>query len=167
MLTNKKIVAIVVAAIIICALIAGAIVYSINPTQTPHTPTGALDFTVSGSSDCLRFLNDSVPIVYVPFTIAANENWKLTINATKMPGGANGWTDIYIYKGYWDQGTNHTCKSGNVYSILKDISSADFALRINAPYTGNFGEATQQSYTVFFVFPPGGQAVFHVTLKQA
>jgi hypothetical protein len=167
MKVNKKITGIIVALIVICALVAGAIVYSMTPTHTPQTPTGALDFTVSGSSDCLRFLNSSVPTVYVPFTIAANENWQLTINATKMPGGANGWTDIYIYNGYWDKGTNHTCKAGDLYPIINDITSADFAMRTNAPYTKNFGESTQQSYTVFFVFPPGGQATFHVTLKQA
>jgi len=34
----------------------------------------------------------------VPFTVAANENWQLTINCTKMPGGSNGYTDVYIYK---------------------------------------------------------------------
>ena len=78
------------------------------PTQKP---TGPLDFTVSGTSDCLRFLNSSVPTIYVPFTVAANENMQLTINCTKMSGGANGYTDVYIYKGYWNSGSNNTCTS--------------------------------------------------------
>ncbi len=158
---NKKIVlGLVIAVIVICALAAVAV-----SMMTPAlTPTGELDFTVSGSSDCLRFLNTSVPTVYVPFTVAANENWQLTVNCTKMPGGANGWTDVYVYKGYWDKGMNHTCKAGDLYPIINDIESADFAIKANQPYTQTFGESTQQSYTVFFVFPPGASA-FHVTLK--
>ena len=160
---NKKIVlGLVIAVVVICALAAVA-VSMMTPAQTP---TGELDFTVSGSSDCLRFLNASVPTVYVPFTVAANENWQLTVNCTKMPGGANGWTDVYIYKGYWDKGTNHTCKAGDLYPIINDVESADFEIKANQPYTQTFGESTQQSYTVFFVFPPGASA-FHVTLKPA
>jgi hypothetical protein len=152
--------------LILSGLVAGAIVYLVQPAQTTQAPTGALDFTVSGSSDCLRFLNTSVPTVYVPFTIAANENWQLAITASKMPGGANGWTDVYIYNGYWDGGTNHTCKAGDLYPIINDVESADFQIRANTPYTKTFGDTTQQSYTVFFVLPPGGQATFHVKLKQ-
>lgn len=160
---NKKIVlGSVIAVVVICALAAVAL-SMMTPNQTP---TGELDFTVSGSSDCLRFLNTSVPTVYVPFTVAANENCQLTVNCTKMSGGANGWTDVYIYKGYWDKGTNHTCKAGDLYPIINDIESADFEIKANRPYTQTFGESTQQSYTVFFVFPPGASA-FHVTLKQA
>ncbi len=159
---NKKIIGLVVTVVAICALAAVAAVFLLAPAQAP---TGQLDFTVSGTSDCLRSLNSSVPIVYVPFTIAANENWQLTINATKMPGGVNGWTDIYIYNGYWDKGTNHTCKSGDLYPIISDIESADFEMRANAPYTQTFSGSTQKSYTVFFVIPPGGPATFHVTLK--
>ncbi len=160
---NKKIVlGLAIAVIVICALAAVAV----SMMTLAQTPTGELDFTVSGSSDCLRFLNASVPTVYVPFTIAANENWQLTVNCTKMSGGANGWTDVYIYKGYWDKGTNHTCKAGDLYPIINDIESADFEIKANQPYTQTFGESTQQSYTVFFVFPPGASA-FHVTLKPA
>ncbi len=163
---NKKIIGLIAVAVVICVLGAGAAVFLLAPpSQAPKTPTGQLDFTVSGTSDCLRFLNSSVPTVYVPFTIAANEKWQLTINATKMPGGANGWTDVYIYKGYWDKGTNNICKSGDLYPILSDIQSADFAIRANEPYIQTFSDSTQQSYTVFFVIPPGGPATFHVTLK--
>jgi len=164
---NKKIVASVIAIIILCAG-AGVAVYTFlgsNQNQTPQTPTGELDITVGGSSNCLRFLNDSVPMVYVPFTVAANEQMQLTIEATKMPGGANGWSDIYLYRGYWDNGANNTCVSGDVYSILPDIEPTNSVVMQNTPYTAIFGESTLQSYTVFFVFPPGGPAEFHITQK--
>jgi hypothetical protein len=109
-----------------------------------------------------------VPTIYVPFTVAANENWKLTINCTKMPGGANGYTDVYIYKGYWNGGSNHTCLSSDLYSILSDIHSVDQQIRIGTPFIETYDASTQQSYTVFFVAPPGGQqSTFHVTLKPA
>ncbi len=134
---------------------------SLAPAQNP---TGAMDFTVNAKSDCLRFLNSSVPTIYIPFTVAANENWELTINSTKMPGGLNGWTDVYIYKGYWDKGNNNTCTAGDLYPIISDIQNADFEIKTNEPYIETFGESTQQSYTVFFLVPPGGPASFHVTL---
>ncbi len=149
-----------------CALVAAFLAESaLAPTQQP---TGELDFTVSASSDCLRFLNSSVGTIYVPFTAAANQNLQLTVNCTKMPGGANGYTDVYIYNGYWNGGTNSTCKASDLYPILNDIQSTDHQIRLGTPYTDIFGASTQQSYTVFFVVPPGGQqATFHVTLKPA
>jgi hypothetical protein len=166
---NKKVtVAAIVAVIIVCAVVAVAAYALLGVNQTPNTtPTGELDFTVSGSSNCLRFLNDSVPMVYVPFTVAANEQMQLTINVTKMPGGANGWTDIYVYKGYWNNGANNTCVSGDVYPILSDIEPTNSVAMLNKPYTVTFGDSTQQSYTVFFVFPPGGQTSFDITLKSS
>ncbi len=136
---------------------------SMAPNQQP---TGALDFTVNAKSDCLRFLNSSVPTIYIPFTVAANENWQLTVNSTKMPGGANGWTDVYIYKGYWDEAANNTCTAGDLYTIISDIQSVDFEIKANQPYIETFGGPTQQSYTIFFLVPPGGPSAFHVTLKQ-
>ena len=99
--------------------------------------------------------------------VAANENWQLTINCTKMSGGVNGYTDVYIYKGYWNGGSNNTCTSSDLYPILNDIQSTDHQIRLNSPFTETYSESTQQSYTVFFVVPPGGQqSTFHVTLKQ-
>ena len=128
--------------------------------------TRSLDFTVSGSSDCLRFLNSSVPAIYVPFTVAANQKMQLTINCTKMPGGANGYTAVYVYDGYWNGGTNYTCTASDLYPILSQIQSVDCQIRLESAYAETFGSSTQQSYTVFFVIPPGGQqATFHVTLK--
>jgi hypothetical protein len=163
---NKKIVLGLLSFVIIVSLIAGAAVYLLAPPHTLQNPTGELDFMVSGTSDCLRFLNSSVPTIYVPFTIAANENWQLTINATKMGGGSNAWTDVYLYKGYWDGGSNNTCKAGDLYAIINDIESTNFAIRANKPYVENFGGSNQESYTVFFVVPPSGQATFHISLKQ-
>jgi len=132
----------------------------------PQQPTRAMDFTVTGTNDCLRFLNSTVSVVYVPFTVAANQNWQLTVNCTKMPGGANGYTDIYIYNGYWDAGTNHMCLSKDVYPILSQIQSADYELKGTTAYTKIYSEVTSKSYTVFFIIPPGGQATFHITYKQ-
>ncbi len=162
---DKKVLGLSVALIVVCASVGVFLAASsLAPSQQP---TGALDFIVSGSSDCLRFLNSSVPTIYVPFTIAANENWQLTINCTKMPGGANGYTDVYIYKGYWNGASNYTCTSSDLYSILNDIQSTDRQIRLSSPFTETYGASKQQSYTVFFVVPPGGQqATFHVTLKQ-
>jgi hypothetical protein len=162
---KKKILGLFVAVIVVCALAAAFLAEStLAPSQQP---TGVMDFTVSASSDCLRFLNSSVPTIYVPFTVAANENWQLTINCTKMPGGANGYTDVYIYKDYWNGGINHTCLSSDLYPILSDIQSVDQQIRIGTPFIENYGASTQESYTVLFVVPPGGQqATFHVTLKQ-
>jgi hypothetical protein len=164
---NKKH-GLLIAAVAICVIVLiSAAFMMMNPNQTKLTPTTALDFTVSGSSDCLRFLNSSVPTFYVPFTVGADQKMTLTVNATKMPGGANGWTDIYLYEGFWDGGANHTCRAVDLYPIISNIESADSQVKANQPYTHTFGEATQQSYTVFFVVPPGGQAAFHVTLKPA
>lgn len=162
---NKKILGLLVAVIVICALAAAFLAQStLAPTQQP---TGALDFTVSASSDCLRFLNSSVTTIFVPFTVSANENWQLTINCTKMSGGANGYTELYIYNGYWNGGNNHTCAASDIYPILGEIHSVDQQIRLGTPFTETYRASTQQSYTLFFVAPPGGQqSTFHVTLRQ-
>ena len=164
---NTKIMGLVAAIIIVCTGVVVAAYSQLGPSTPTQSPTQSLDITVTGSSSCLRFLNDSVPMVYVPFTVAANQHMQLTINATKMPGGAGGWVDVYLYRGYWDKGTNNTCLSGQVYTIVSDIKATDEVVMANAPYTATFGETSQQSYTVFFLFPPGGQAQFHITLKPA
>jgi hypothetical protein len=162
---KKKILGLIIAVIVVCTLAAAFLAQSaFAPSQQP---TGALDFTVSGTSDCLRFLNSSVPTIYVPFTVAANEHWQLTVNCSKMPSGTNGWTDVYIYDGFWNGGSNHTCTSIDLYPILNDIQSTDHQIRLNKPFTETYGSSTQRSYTIFFVVPPGGQqATFHITLKQ-
>jgi parallel beta-helix repeat protein len=164
---NKKEIGLFITIAVLAIIGAAATSSLVAPAQTTQTPTGSLSFTVRGTSDCLRFLNSSVPTVYVPFTIGANQNSQLQINATKMPGGDNGYTDVYIYNGYWDGGTNHICKAENLYPIISEIRSADFQIRANSPYIETFGKSTQQSYTVFFVIPPSGEATFNVTLKPA
>jgi hypothetical protein len=163
---KKKLIGLVLIVIAVSASIAAFLVASsISPTLQP---TGPLDFTVSGTSDCLRFLNSSVPTVYIPFTIAANEQWQLTINCTKMSQGTNGYTDVYLYKGHWNGGANYTCTSAQLYPLLDDIQPTDHQIRLSTLYTETFGDSTQQSYTIFFVLPPGGQqSTFHVTLQPA
>jgi hypothetical protein len=164
-MNKKKIIGLV--AIIIVVVIGLPTAFFVGPSLiSTQQPSQEMDFVVTAKSDCLRFLNSSVPTFYVPFTLAANENWQLTINCTKMPGGANGWTEVYLYKDYWDRGVNNICKAEDLYPIISDIQSVDFEIKANQPYTETFGESTQQSYTVFFVVPPGGPSVFHVTLKQ-
>jgi hypothetical protein len=163
-MNREKMVGIIVTIIVIGVSAAS---FAVQSTMSlPRTATKEMDFTVSGSNDCLRFLNNSVSIVYVPLTVAANQQWQLTVNCTKMPGGANGYTDIYVYNGYWDKGTNHTCQSGDVYPILSQIQSADYELKGTTTYTKTYSASTQNSNTMFFVMPPGGQATFHITYKQ-
>jgi hypothetical protein len=80
--------------------VAGTAAYSLlAPSTVPQSPTRELDLTINGSSNYLKFLNDSVPIVYVPITVAANQQMQLTVNASKMPG-ANAYTEVYVYGGY-------------------------------------------------------------------
>jgi hypothetical protein len=115
-MNRDKIIGIVLSIAVISVLAASLATQSIM--AAPRQATGEYSFNVSGKNDCLRFLNETVSMVYVPFTVAANHQGQLTINCTKMPGGVNGYTDIYVYKGYWDNGTNHTCLSNQIYSIL-------------------------------------------------
>ena len=160
---NTKILGPIIAVVVVCAIAFSlALSFLSSPQQTPQE----LDFTVNGSNECLRFLNSTVSVCYVPIATSANENWQLTINCTKMAGGVKGWTDLYIYEGYWDQGTDYKCMSEDLYPIMKDIESANAQIRSGAPFTASFGGATPQGYTVFFIFPPGGQSIFHVTLNQ-
>ncbi len=163
-MVNTKILGLVVTAIVVCVLVVFAVGSLQSPSQVEQQQ--ALDFTVTGKNDCLRFLNSTVSTCYVPFRTAANEHWQLTINATQMPGGANGWTDVYVYKGYWNGGADYKCVSQDVYPILSSIQSAGAQVTGNSPFTETFGGANPQSYTVFFIFPPGGQATFHVTLER-
>ncbi|HLN89297.1 MAG TPA: hypothetical protein VK253_04460 [Candidatus Binatia bacterium] len=163
---NKKASGLIITAIVVVALAAFAVESSYAPYASTQRTPKELDFTVSGSSDCLRFLNSSVQTIYVPFSTAANQNWQLTINSTKMPGGVNGYTDVYVYKSYWDGGSNYTCISSQIYPILGDLQSTGREIRLNSPYTETYS-GPAQSYTIFFVVPPGGQqATFHVTYKQ-
>ena len=135
--------------------------------ENTQIPSDKFSFSVSSQSNCLRFLNNSIPVIYVPFTVAAGQTGELTVNCTQMPGGANGWTDVYIYRGFWDQGIDHICNSSDIYPILSNVESADYAIKSNQPYVASFGEADQQSYTLFFLVPPGGTSMFQVSFKPA
>jgi hypothetical protein len=165
---NKQLVFSLIISITVACIIAtyAAVTLTVAPQQT-ELPSTAFTYTISASSNCLRFLNNSVPVMYVPFTVAAGQTGKLIINCTEIPGVSNGWTDVYIYKGYWDGGADHICRAGDIYSILKDIEPTDFAIKIGQSYVGNFSEETQQSYTLFFLVPPGGPSAFTVSYKPA
>ena len=164
---NKKMAGlIVIVAVVIVGVLVGALVVAPLFTSAQQTPK-SLDFTVTGTNSCLRFLDANVSLCYVPFTVGANQNWQLTINCTQMPGGASGWTDLYIYNGYWDNGTNYKCTAEDVYPILANIQSTNWEIQGNTAFTETFnGTTTSQSYTIFFVFPNGGQGTFHVTYQQ-
>jgi hypothetical protein len=123
-LNKERIIGIIVSIVVVCVLVGS---FAVESTMgTTKQVTKELQFTVTGKNECLRFLNETVSMAYVPFTVDANKQGQLTVNCTKMPGGTNGYTDLYVYKGYWDEGTNHTCMSNNVYSILSQIHSADY-----------------------------------------
>ena len=123
-----------------------------------------LDFTVSGSNECLRFLTRDVGVVYVPFIVGAGESWDLVVECTGIatPGG---WVDLYLYEGYWDEGVDYRCVSEEIYSVLDGVESLDFKLGLDNPFEGTF-VGSGQSYTLFFIFPPGGPSSFHVSLKH-
>jgi hypothetical protein len=164
---NKKIVGLIVAIVVVCAAVGTLVALSLVSHQNTKHEAQALAFTVQGTNSCLRFLESNVSLCYVPFTVGANQNWQLTINCTQMPGGSAGWTELYIYKGYWDNGTNHKCQAGDTYSILSSIQDNKKIIQGDNAFTETFnGGTNQQSYTVFFVFPNGGQGTFHVTYKQ-
>ena len=161
---NKKTLGIFVVVIVICASLTSFVVMS-SIASAQHTPQ-ALDFTVSGTNSCLRFLESNVSLCYIPFTVGANQNWQLIINCTQMPGGSNGWTDLFIYKGYWDNGTDYKCTAKDVYPIIAGIQATNSEIQGNGIFTESFNGTATQSYTMFFVFPNGGQATFHVTYNQ-
>jgi hypothetical protein len=158
---NKKILAAITVVILIATCT--TVVFSLN-IPTPQKPQQELAFSVYGTNTCLRFLDRNVTTCYIPFTTAANEQWQLSINASKMPGA--GWTDVFVYNGYWDNGTDHTCQSEQLYPIIKDIYSADFRIETNSTFTRTFGGSTPQSYTFFIIYPPGGQSTLNFKLAK-
>jgi hypothetical protein len=114
-LNKEIIIGIIVSIVVVCVLVGS---FAVESTMgTTKQVTKEIQFTVTGKNDCLRFINETVGMIYVPFAVDANKQGQLIVNCIKMPDGANGYTDIYVYKGYWDEGTNHTCISNNVYSI--------------------------------------------------
>jgi len=124
-----------------------------------------LDFTVSGSNECLRFLTRDVEVVYVPFIVGPGESWDFVVECTGIatPGG---WVDLYLYEGYWDEGVNHQCVSEDIYSILNGVESLNFELSLDNSFARTFVASSQKSYTLFFIFPHGGPSSFHVSLER-
>jgi hypothetical protein len=161
---NKKLLGgLVVIAFLALAL--PSVIFSLPPLSQ-QTQQQKLDFTVSGENECLRFLEKNVSTCYIPFRTGANEKWQLTITCSEMPS-PNAWTDLYLYKGYWDGGTGYKCLSEDVYPIINDIETTGHRFKANSTYTETFGESTPQSYTVFFLFPTGGSGTFHFGLNRA
>lgn len=152
---------------LITAVIMTVIVVTVAAVAQSSIPQAQqeLDFTVSGTNDCLRFLDRHVQTGYTPFKTGANEQWQLTINCTEMPS-PNAWTDLYIYEDYWDKGANNTCVSEDLYPIISEIQPSEFRIKANSTFSETFGGASPKSYTLFFVFPVGGTGTFHITLKQ-
>jgi hypothetical protein len=81
-----------------------------------------------------------------------------------MPG-SGGWTDLYVYNGYWDNGTNHVCLSVDIYPIVSGITASSLRMNSHSTFSEVCGGATPQSYTVFFIFPSGGEGTFHIKLE--
>ena len=159
---NKNIIRIM--AIVIIALV--IITFGLfSPDLGPRSTQEELDFTVAGTNSCLRFLEPNVGLCYVPFTTGPNEKWNLTINCLEMPG-SNGWTDLYLFNGYWNNGTDNKCLSEDLYPIISDIQSTDFRVSNNNTFTEIFGGRSIQAQTMFFVLPVGGQSTFHITLNR-
>ena len=140
-------------------------IYLSLASQVPQEKQQELEFTVSGKNDCLRFLDKTVSTAYIPFKTGANEKWNLTIDCSEMPA-PNAWTDLYVYKGYWNEGTDYKCVSEDLYPIISQIESSDYRVKANSTFTETFGESTPQSYTLFFIFPPSGLGTFHIKLNQ-
>ena len=161
-MVNERILSLVGVCIVVFVLVGAFLVssfFSFNVVQDE------LDFNVSGSNDCLRFLSRTVKTVYVPLAAGVNEQWELSIECTDI-ATPNGWVDLYIYDGYWDDGVDNKCFAEDIYPILDEVLSLDFELSVDKPYSQTFGGSTSEFLTVFFIFPPGGPSTFHITITQ-
>ena len=158
--------AVLAATVVLIVASFSVIVLLVNPS-VQQNPQQELAFTISGTNDCLRFLDRAVQTVYIPFRTGTNEQWQLTIKCLKMPGAGSGaWTDLYVYNGYWDNGSQHKCVSQDLYPIMNEIESANFRIQTNSTFSEVFGGSTPQSYTVFIIFPTGGSSTFNVRLDK-
>ena len=160
---DTKIAVIVTVSAILATTLLAAVYFQFLSSPEKQNP---LNFTVSGSNECLRFLTRTVETGYIPFRVGANEKWILTIESVEMPS-PKAWIDLYIYEDYWDGGSNYTCQSENIYPIISEIQSFDFRLQANSTFSETFGDSQSRSYTVFFIFPPGGPSSFHIKLDPA
>jgi len=161
-MVNEKILTMVGVCSVLFVLIGAFLVFSFFSSNMVQDE---LDFSVSGSNECLRFLTRDVSIVYVPFATGAGETWFLTVECTNI-ATPKGWVDLYLYDGYWDEGVNNTCYSEDIYSILDGVESLDFDLGLDKSYSQIFSDSDPRSYTLFFIFPPSGPSSFHVTLTK-
>lgn len=158
---NKKILGLVAFAIIVVTL--GSVILVGLWLGTPQLQQ-ELDFTVTGTNECLRFLTRTVQTAYVPFRTGANEQWLLTVEC--VDSADNAWTEVYVYEGYWDDGAENKCMSEDLYPIIDEIESMDFEIRTNNTFTRVFGESILRSCTLFFIFPAGGSSTYHIKLNQ-
>ena len=161
-MVNEKILGITGFCLVALMLFGALLVSSLHNSPVVQVE---LDFSVSGSNECLRFLTRDVGVVYVPFVVGASESWELIVECTEIttPGG---WVDLYLYEDYWDEGVDYECVSEDIYSFLDCVESLDFELGLDNPFVRTFVGFGQESYTLFFIFPPGGPSTFHVSFKQ-
>lgn len=159
---DKKYSAMAIVFVILFATVGGYLYY-IN--LKPQQKQSELDFSVSGTNDCLRFLHRTVNLAYLPISTCANEQWRLSIECTQMPG-AGGWTEVYMYPGYWNEGINNMCIAEDLYPIISQIETTNFQIKTNSTFTHTFGDNTPQSYTLFFLMPPGGNGTYHIMLNK-
>ena len=139
-MSRKKLLGSIPIIVIVCS--AAIVLFHSSITPSMATPR-ELDFTVTGMNACLRFLNSSVSTVYIPIATGANENWELTIDATKMAGSANGWVD-YIHITAIGMRALITCLSKDIYPILAGIKVPVHRSK-HEPYTQTFGGETPQA----------------------
>jgi hypothetical protein len=161
---NKKLLGSLLA-IIVVAIVSPAIYFSL-PKQVPTEPQQNIDVVITGENTCLRFLEKNVSTCYIPFRTEANEQWRLAIECLEMPN-QNAWTDLYLYRDYWNGGTDYKCLSEDIYPIIDEIETTGQKFKANSTFTETFGEGTPQAYTVFFLFPTGGSGTFHIELNLA
>lgn len=161
-MANEKILGAVGVFIVIFILIVAFFVSSFTNSNTNQEE---LNFSVTGSNECLRFLSRKIETAYIPFKTGSNEQWELTIECTAI-ANEKGWVDLYLYEGYWDKGDGKKCFSEDLYSILDDIVSLDYKLGLENPYVQYFGTQSPESYTLLFIFPPGESNTFAISLKQ-
>lgn len=161
-MVNEKVLGVAIVCMVIIVLVGAFFVSSFISSPLVQEE---LDFTVSGSNECLRFLTRDVGVVYVPFSTGAGEQWELVVECIDI-ATPKGWVDLYLYEGFWDDGVNYKCFSEDIYSILDNVESLDYELGLENPYSEVFGGSNGGSYTLFFIFPPGGPSSFHLTLNQ-
>ena len=161
-MVNEKVFGIVIICMVIIVVLGAFVVSTLINSPLVQEE---LDFTVTGSNECLRFLTRDVSVVYVPFSNGLNEEWELVVECTDI-ATPKGWVDLYLYDGYWDEGVDHVCFSEDIYSILDGVESLEYELGLDNSYSQVFSGSESESCTLFFIFPPGGPSSFHITLSK-